>query len=126
MAESLQNAVLAPAKKKLKNRLVKTELATLKNRPKPMEDYRETPIVEGKITVENKVETIREENTIEWVLSSNPSATPAASGGYLARPSNIYAEAMNKGTSSPEPVKEPVLTTKTEPSWKKNLPRQCN
>jgi cell division protein FtsZ len=68
----------------------------------------------GKTTVENKVETIREENTMEWVFSNTPS-TSAVSGGYLARPSNIYAQADTKGTSNPEPVKEPVLTTKTEP-----------
>jgi cell division protein FtsZ len=70
-------------------------------------------IQESKSTVENKVGTIREENTLEWVISGN-SSTPAASGGYLARPSNIYAE-TDKGNSNPEPVKEPVLTTKTEP-----------
>ena len=68
----------------------------------------------GKTTVENNVETLREESTIEWVFSDTPS-TSAVSGGYLARPSNIYAEAENKGTTNPEPVKEPVLTTKTEP-----------
>lgn len=71
--------------------------------------------IEGsKTTVENKVETIREKNTMEWVFSGTPSTT-AVSGGYLARPSNIYAETDSKGTSNPEPVKEPVLTTKTEP-----------
>jgi len=68
----------------------------------------------GKITVENNIETLREQNTIEWVFSGTPS-TSAVSGGYLARPSNIYAEAENKGTTNPEPVKEPVLPTKTEP-----------
>jgi len=68
----------------------------------------------GKITVENNLETLREQNTIEWVFSGTPS-TSAVSGGYLARPSNIYAEAENKGTTNPEPVKEPVLATKTEP-----------
>lgn len=68
----------------------------------------------GETTVENKVETLRGENTMEWVFSGTPS-TSAASGGYLARPSNIYAETESKGTSNPEPVKEPVLTTKTEP-----------
>jgi len=68
----------------------------------------------GKITVENNIETLREQNTIEWVFSGTPS-TSAVSGGYLARPSNIYAEAENRGTTNPEPVKEPVLTTKTEP-----------
>ncbi len=69
----------------------------------------------GEITVENKIETLRSENTEEWVFSVNPS-TPAASGGYLARPSNIYAEAddsretshSNTAEGSPEAVPEPV------------------
>ncbi|HUQ65349.1 MAG TPA: cell division protein FtsZ [Flavitalea sp.] len=68
----------------------------------------------GESTVENKIETIRDENTMEWVFSGSPSAS-TVSGGYLARPSNIYAETDTKGTSNPEPVKEPVLTAKTEP-----------
>lgn len=68
----------------------------------------------GKTTVENNVEELREQNTMEWVFSGAPSLPSAAAGGYLARPTNIYAEA-DKGTTSPEPVKEPVLTTKTEP-----------
>ena len=66
---------------------------------------------------------------IEWVLDPAPtppqknqapgaiknSPASAASGGYLARPSNIYAEdPWNEKQSSPEhnnPVKEPVLNT---------------
>ena len=68
---------------------------------------------------------------IEWVLSPDPEPAPtqkttapgasksspasAASGGYLARPSNIYAEdPRNDKQSSPEhnsPVKEPTLNT---------------
>lgn len=76
------------------------------------EDIREYTISSSKSTVDNKVETLRDENTIEWVFSTHPN-TPAASGGYLARPSNIYAE--TEGASNPEPVKEPVLTTKIEP-----------
>lgn len=77
-------------------------------------EVRDFTMVSGKTTVENKVETLREENTMEWVFSNTPS-TSAVSGGYLARPSNIYAEADFKGTTNPEPVKEPVLATKTEP-----------
>jgi len=74
---------------------------------------------------------------IEWVLSPDPDPGPsqkiqapgaiksspasAASGGYLARPSNIYAEdTWNEKQSSPEhnnPVKEPTLnTTANNPS----------
>jgi len=70
---------------------------------------------------------------IEWVLSSEPAPQPvrheknpapvaeknspasAASGGYLARPSNIYAEEpRSEQQSHPEhstPVKEPILNT---------------
>jgi len=68
---------------------------------------------------------------IEWVLNTEPAPVPqpkiqattasksspasAASGGYLARPSNIYAEdPWNDKQSSPEhntPVKEPTLNT---------------
>lgn len=77
-------------------------------------------------------------NRIEWVLSPDGNATPtsgttqknqpptpgasknspasAASGGYLSRPSNIYAEDSwsNDKQSSPEhtsPVKEPIPST---------------
>lgn len=81
-------------------------------------DDRDSTMPGSDSTVENKVEAIRAENTMEWVFSGNPSTAAttgaAASGGYLARPSNIYAE-TEKGNSNPEPVKEPVLTTKTDP-----------
>lgn len=94
---------------------LKEELLPKLNMPENEEmEMRDFTMDTGKSTVENKVETIREQNTMEWVFSGNPSAS-AVSGGYLARPSNIYAQADSKGTSSPEPVKEPVLTTKTEP-----------
>lgn len=82
------------------------------------EEVRDFTIPDSKSTVENKVEAIRGENTMEWVFSGNSSTQPATgavvSGGYLARPSNIYAE-TDPGNTNPEPVKEPVLTTKTEP-----------
>ena len=94
---------------------LKEELVPTLNLPDEEEsEVRDFTMDAGKTTVENKVETLREENTMEWVFSNNPSAS-AVSGGYLARPSNIYAETENKGTTNPEPVKEPVLTTKTEP-----------
>jgi cell division protein FtsZ len=64
--------------------------------------------------VENKVESLRSENPTEWVFSGNPS-TSAASGGYLARPSNIYAETTDsQGINDPGPVKEPVLVSKPD------------
>jgi cell division protein FtsZ len=78
------------------------------------EEVREDTMPESKTTVDNKNEGIRAENTREWLISNDPVQASAVSGGYLARPSNIYAE-TDKGTSNPEPVKEPVLVTKTEP-----------
>ncbi len=87
----------------------------------------------GKNTVDKPVEKKKEEEKIEWVLSQpstpvetpvlpsqpqqkqvskNNSPTSAASGGYLARPSNIYAEPQSD-ESNPEhtPVKEPIKNT---------------
>ena len=109
--------------------VIKEELAPKMVLPEEEMDMeiRDFTMPSGEITVENKIETLRSENTEEWVFSVNPS-TPAASGGYLARPSNIYAEADDlKGTSNPnmaqgspkampEPVKEqPVQVIKAEP-----------
>ena len=89
----------------------------------------------GKSIVENPVEKNEKPARIEWVLSpetvtpvtsahqektktpsgaSNNSPASAASGGYLARPSNIYdEEPFSERESNPEhtPVKEPVLNT---------------
>jgi cell division protein FtsZ len=84
--------------------------------------------IDGRNTVEKIVEKKEADHITEWVFSSGPdprhipenpksihekdsstnSSASAASGGYLARPSNIYAEPQPK--SNPEPVKEPVLT----------------
>ena len=83
-------------------------------------------ISDSKNTVEKTFEETGKETKIEWVLSPAPStvepsvettsqknviennsSTSAASGGYLAKPSNIYADPQEK--SSKEPVKEPVL-----------------
>ena len=78
---------------------------------------------------------------IEWVLAPEPDPVPtqktqapgasksspasAASGGYLARPSNIYAEEpWTDKQSNPEhatPAKEPILnTTAPDPSKEEN------
>jgi len=84
----------------------------------------------SKITVDNKVGKKEAGEKIEWVLSQEPALmkeknTPAAkaeknspasavSGGYLARPSNIYAEEpKSQKESIPEynPVKEPITST---------------
>ncbi len=85
--------------------------------------------------VDKPVEKNEQTQRIEWVLSPDPESVPipnknspasdaersspvsasAASGGYLARPSNIYAEEpRNERQSNPEhtaPVKQPVLNT---------------
>jgi cell division protein FtsZ len=87
----------------------------------------------GKTTVDNNVEKKNAPERIEWVLSQpseptenistksitqqqqqpqrnqNNSPVSAASGGYLAKPSNIYAEPKTE-ESKPQhaPVKEPV------------------
>ncbi len=68
---------------------------------------------DGKNTVENNVDPLSEKTTVEWVLSNNTPAS-AASGGYLARPSNIYAEPETEPSHS-EPVKEQVSHTAAEP-----------
>jgi cell division protein FtsZ len=51
--------------------------------------------------------------------SQNNSPSSAATGGYLAKPSNIYAEPESSGyqQSRPEhaPVKEPILDTNANP-----------
>ncbi len=96
---------------------------------------------DSKTTVDKPVEKSKEEEKIEWVLSlptvsgdiSQPAASAtteqpkaerktnspasAASGGYLAKPSNIYAEPTAK-ESTPEhtPVKEPIRDTAVPPT----------
>lgn len=88
----------------------------------------------GKNTVENKVDKNNEPEKIEWVLSQpseikpdltsqipvqkieNNSPSSAASGGYLAKPSNIYAEpGSNESIPEHSPVKEPILDTVANP-----------
>ncbi len=91
------------------------------------EDRGFTLTFDSKITVDNTVEKNDLPEKVEWVLSQAPvedsssirftastneqiennSPMPAASGGYLAKPSNIYAE-PNADRSNPKPVKEPV------------------
>lgn len=88
----------------------------------------------GKTTVDKPVEKKQESEKIEWVLSQpsapietkepinqsspskslqqNNSSTPAAPGGFLAKPSNIYAEpAQDQSIPEHSPVKEPILST---------------
>ncbi|MBS1599675.1 MAG: cell division protein FtsZ [Bacteroidetes bacterium] len=85
----------------------------------------------SKNTVENQVEKNVVEEKTEWILSHHSVSTkeekipvknaetnspvPAVSGGYLARPSNIYAEdqGSERKQSIPEhsPVKDQILNT---------------
>ena len=100
-----------------------------------MDDYRNN-------TVDNPVEKSVEEERTDWVLSqpSAPFETPvnnsitdnnivtnspssAASGGYLAKPSNIYAEPSSSKEQSPKPlVNEPASLNKTLNSDKEEEP----
>ncbi|WP_276485082.1 cell division protein FtsZ [Paraflavitalea pollutisoli] len=98
----------------------------------------------SKNTVDKKPVVNQESERIEWVLSqpSKPAETPAnvppptnssaqqsqqafknnssasaASGGYLARPTNIYAEPKSEESIQEHaPVKEPVLHTSSKPT----------
>jgi cell division protein FtsZ len=71
------------------------------------------PIVAKNVTPQSTQQTTAIEN------NSLPSA---ASGGYLAKPSNIYAEPLRSADSCPEhliPVKQPVLQEPVQPSVQK-------
>lgn len=98
----------------------------------------------SKNTVDKKPVLNQESERIEWVLSQpskpaetpanvpppattntqpgnqafkNNSSTSAASGGYLARPTNIYAEPKSEESIQEHaPVKEPVMHTSAKPT----------
>lgn len=123
-----------PIKEELAPRLMDVEPA-----PKvtPLELF--TNEVDSKNTVDKKTTEEKNEEKIEWVLSQpskpaeipaanvsnqatsntnttqsskNNSSASAASGGYLARPTNIYAEPKaDESIPDYSPVKEPVLNT---------------
>ncbi len=95
----------------------------------------------SKNTVENKVEKKTTEEKTEWIHSHRAVSTkeekiqvqksetnspvPAASGGYLARPSNIYAEDQGlEKESIPEhfPVKDQILNTGATKTVKEDDP----
>jgi cell division protein FtsZ len=111
--------------KKVEEPVIKEELA-----PKlvelNMEEDVETPVSHvlftneavGKNTVENKVDKNKASHEIEWIDSRSKNTAPssAATGGFLAKPSNIYAE-PGSDESIPEhsPVKEPILDTGANP-----------
>ena len=97
--------------------------------------------LDSKNTVDNSVEKIDEEEKIEWILSQatvltgsaedlpylsqqniieNSSPASAASGGYLAKPSNIYAEpkiekSVSDEQSDKNTVVNPILEEEPSP-----------
>ena len=111
--------------------------------PDSSENTREKP---GKTTVENAritVEKISIAEMKEIIISENQSSThlhkkeepseqktifkdsttpvSAASGGYLARPSNIYAESKTEVSTSKTSAEEPVSQTNTTHESKEDL-----
>ena len=102
--------------------------ADLQKKPTPLVLF--TQDETSKTTVENQVEKNAEDEKTEWILSQEPpfngtqkisathadphSPATAVSGGYLARPSNIYAEDQKSDKEIlPEhaPVKDAILNT---------------
>lgn len=112
---------------------IKEELA-----PKLVESPVPSPgfftMIDSKNTVDKEVENLPVDDKVEWILSQSPadnqsssstanqitiennSPASAASGGYLAKPSNIYAEPQtDKSMHDQLPVKEPVESTIATP-----------
>jgi cell division protein FtsZ len=122
-----EQSVHAPLPDTLLPRLVDMDQPTLFAVEEPAEEGSpfHTPAVAD---VEKPVEKNEETTRIEWVLSPEPASTPtenikvtsanaqmsigktspasAASGGYLARPSNIYAEEPRTDRQSTPPAAE--------------------
>jgi cell division protein FtsZ len=97
----------------------------------------------GKSTVDNPVEKNEDGGRLEWILSQEPVSTrvnklpapdaetnspvTAVSGGYLARPANIYAEEQKSEQQSlPEhsPVKDQILNTVAVNPLKEDTPAE--
>lgn len=141
LAKEAKTAAPEPKKEKpvVAEQPVKEELAPKLVETEPAPKF--TPLVlftnedDSKNTVDKKSVEENTEEKIEWVLSQpsksaetpanvssqqssatqqsrNNSSASAASGGYLARPTNIYAEPKtNESIPDHSPVKEPVLHT---------------
>jgi len=130
-AITIQQEVSINLKEELQPRLVESEPQT----NAPVVFFTNHPV--GDKTVHKQVDKIDEEVRTEWILSlpsdkeekkdkesstkktvkpENNSPSSAATGGYLAKPSNIYAEPQ-ADQSFPEhlPVKEPILSTNANP-----------
>jgi cell division protein FtsZ len=141
--KKVQPVVEEPAiKEELAPRLVDME-----NIPKftPLELFTNEEV--SKNTVDKKNEEENGEEKIEWVLSQpskpaeapttvsthtitaathhskNNSSSSAATGGYLAKPTNIYAEPkLDESIPEHSPVKEPTLHTTANTSQEEDLP----
>ena len=134
----IQQDIVIPLKEELQPRLVENEPQV----NSPIVFFTNHPASEKSTgsngPVNKQVDKIDEEVRTEWILSlpsdndekkkevessnkktvkpENNSPSSAASGGYLAKPSNIYAE-PESNQSFPEhlPVKEPILSTNANP-----------
>jgi cell division protein FtsZ len=136
-ADKPKNEQPVTEKKEVKEEPIKPELAPklidMDNAsagvPLELFSHEDEPVQNG---VDNRVDKKDAPERIEWVLSQhsapnennaaqpqqqqqknqNNSSVSAASGGYLARPTNIYAEPGTQ-ESIPEhsPVKEPIVNT---------------
>jgi cell division protein FtsZ len=100
-----KNKFTAPAavrRQELEPRLIETQ--------EPVEQYRKTgPVVvmpaktERSAEIEKPVEKKIVEEPIEWIFSQGI-VTTSTSGGYLARPANIYDEEPSESESLPEEI----------------------
>jgi cell division protein FtsZ len=142
--QSLMQAVAAP-QPELKEELQPVLMETAPITVSPVAIF--TREDDRKITVDNNVENKDEKEYVQLVYSQsasdiqpiiadtvapqpaqpliaikNNSLPSAASGGYLAKPSNIYAEPLRSADPCPEhltPVKQPVLQEPVQPSVQK-------
>jgi cell division protein FtsZ len=74
---------------------------------KPEIDPEKKELEKQKQLLDEKFERLRQSILSSNTTDQNTSPSSAASGGYLARPSNIYAD-QNAGVSTPKPAEEPV------------------
>ncbi|MBS1576722.1 MAG: cell division protein FtsZ, partial [Bacteroidetes bacterium] len=82
---------------KKKEELYRITTVDKKAEEKPKQELNSKPFV-----------TLPKENSNQQVKKSVSTSSPAVSGGYLARPSNIYAETKPEATASKASAEEPV------------------
>ncbi|HKP31273.1 MAG TPA: cell division protein FtsZ [Chitinophagaceae bacterium] len=76
-----------------------------------------------KSTGDKQVDKKENNENVETVFSTaNNSPLSAVSGGYLAKPSNIYAEPKKESNPEHSPVKEPIFGTSAPESAKEEDP----